>query len=106
MKHLLGYVAAFGLGVIATFFYFRSHPQPSKAPVTAVFNFDRRQQLGGIDKVGIQTGDILRSVNGVTDETMLKELVNGYNRGDVCVTLERESQTQEICMKRRPASGR
>lgn len=105
MGAVLRYLATFGLGVVACLVYLRLHPPPEKAPVTAVFNFDHRQALGGIDHLGIQNGDVLKSVNGVTDQSMLKELLNGYNRGDVCVTIERQSQTQEICVKRTSGHG-
>jgi type II secretory pathway component PulC len=54
-----------------------------------------------LDRFGIQPGDILLNVNGVTDETMLKELVNGYNRGNVCITLERAEKTHEICVRQK-----
>jgi hypothetical protein len=110
LRSLSGYGAAFALGALCTFAAMRYAHAPRerglRPGISAVFTANKPDRaLGGLDRVGLQPGDILLSVNGVTDETMLKELVNGYNRGNVCVTLERDDKTQEVCIKRREVAS-
>ena len=54
--------------------------------------------------VGIRPGDLLISVNGVRDQTMMNSLVDGYERGNVCVMFERDKMTHEICLRKQTAN--
>jgi len=56
---------------------------------------------GGLGNFGIRPGDVVTSVNGITDQTMFQELVDGYNRGKVCVVYDRDEVVREVCVDRK-----
>jgi hypothetical protein len=104
MKSIWSHGVAFGLGALCCGIAVKrhyAHVALTRPGIEAVFSAERGRGPGGLDRFGIQPGDILLNVNGVTDETMLKELVNGYNRGNVCITLERAEKTREICVRQK-----
>ncbi len=97
---------AFFAGVAADYFWLRavlpnstSHSGFTARDARTIVSSDSSKQWqGGLGNFGIRPGDIMLSVNGIKDQTMMQELVDGYNRGKVCVLYERESQTQEVCL--------
>ncbi len=56
---------------------------------------------GGLGNFGIRPGDVVMSVNGVKDQSMFQEMVDGYNRGKVCVIYERDPHVNEVCLERK-----
>ncbi len=72
--------------------------RPDIADARIVLREDTAQKWeGGLETFGIKSGDLLISINGVKDQTMFQELVDGYNRGKVCVLYERDEKQREVC---------
>lgn len=89
MRQILTHVLCVGLGAIAFWAF-----QPKPKPQVTVRSFD------SIDDFGIKSGDLLVSVNGVTDPTMFDVMADGIKKGNVCVVYERASKKREVCVKR------
>ena len=89
MRLVLTHVLCIGLGAIG---FWAFQPKP-KTKVT-VKTFD------AIDDFGIRNGDLLVSVNGVTDPSMFDVMADGLKKGNVCVIYERASKKREVCLKR------
>jgi hypothetical protein len=98
---------AFFAGVAADYFWLRALMPKSESGFTArdartIMSADASKKWqGGLGNFGIQSGDLLLSVNGIKDESMMQELVNGYNRGKVCVLYERERNVLEVCLEKK-----
>ncbi len=87
MRPILTHVLCVGLGAIA---FWACQPKPK----VTVRNFD------AIDDLGIRQGDLLLSVNGVTDTSMMDVMADGLKKGDVCIVYERATKKREVCLKR------
>ena len=78
----------------------RHRPDVRDAPTVVKEDVSKTWE-GGLGNFGIRSGDVLLSVNGIKDATMLQELVNGYNRGKVCALYERDEIVREVCVEKK-----
>lgn len=104
MGNLPKYIAVFLVGCGVGFLVTKSASRPPhENPKQQVSQpTPQKRSLTGGEHLGIQSGDILVSVNGVKNHSMFQELESGYQRGDVCVVFIRDNQNREICLKKVP----
>jgi hypothetical protein len=94
MKAFLTHAACFALGALALWGFNLAKAKVPTGPRVTVKNFDT------LEDFGIRPGDLLLSVNGIGDPTMLDSLAEGIKKGEVCVVFERHSVKREVCLKR------
>lgn len=57
------------------------------------------RRADGMDTLALRPGDLLLSVNGVTDAKMFDVMATGLKTGNVCVEFERDQRKHQICIK-------
>jgi hypothetical protein len=72
--------------------------EPVKPPAQTFTVPSTPANLADPTYVGVRAGDHLISVNGIKDATMFHALDAGIKRGNVCVTFERHSKVQQVCL--------
>ncbi len=99
-------VVAFLGGIAVDYFFLRSafprwvkHQPDARDALRVVKEDVAKTWEGGLGNFGIRPGDILMSVNGIKDQSMMQELIDGYNRGKVCAQYERDDVVREVCLE-------
>jgi len=97
---------AFTAGIAVDHFWLRTvwprwvRHAPDPRDATTILKEDiSKKWEGGLGNFGIRPGDVLLSVNGIEDQKMFQELVDGYNRGKVCALYQRDETTREVCLQ-------
>lgn len=101
-------IAAFLAGMAVDYFlirpnvpqWVRHRPDLKDAKIFSSEDNSKKWE-GGLETFGIKSGDLLISVNNIKDQSMFQELVDGYNRGKVCVLYERDEKKREVCWERK-----